>query len=85
LAAECAKVWGRLLGLAPADGLGFGLRGEAKVAAGVGSFVVLFGEGSNDQADYGVGVGEDAINVGAATDLPVWSFVQLGITLTVPQ
>jgi len=40
-----------LLGLAPADGLGFGERGEAQVAAGVGSFVVLFGEGSNDQAD----------------------------------
>ena len=67
------EVGGHLLGLGGADGLGFGEGVEAEVAAGLGPFVVLFGEDSSDKADDGVAVGEDPDDVGAAADLPVES------------
>ena len=55
-------------------GAGFAEDVEAEVAAGFGPFVVLFGQHGADQANEGVAVGEDADDVGAASDLLVESF-----------
>lgn len=65
------EVWGHLLGLGGADGLGFGERVEAEVAALLSPFVVLLSEDSTHETDDRVAVGKDPNNVGAATDLPI--------------
>jgi len=64
---------GRLLvaGVGLADAAGGGEGVEAEVAALLGPFVVLFGEDGADEADDRVAVGEDADDVGAASDLAV--------------
>ena len=67
------EVEGHLLGLGGADGLGFGEGVEADVAAGLGPFVVLFGEDSANEADDHVTVGEYPNDVGAGADLAVES------------
>ena len=58
-----------------ADAAGFGECVESEVAAGLGPFVVLFGEDRADEADDGVAVGEDTDDVGAAADLAVEALV----------
>ena len=50
-----------------------GVRGE--VAAPFNPFVNLFGQDGADQAGHRTPVGEDAHDIGAATDLPVQAFV----------
>src|SRR5215217_6431562 len=44
---------------------------EAEVAALLGPFIVLLGKDRADQPDQGGAVGEDALHIGAAADLPV--------------
>ena len=56
------------------DGSGSGEGVEAEVAAAFGPLVVLFGKDGADEPDDGGPVGEDADDVGAATDLPVEAF-----------
>ena len=48
---------------------------KAEVAAAFGPFVVLFGQDGAGEADDAVAVGEDADDVGAASDLAVEPFV----------
>ena len=52
-------------------GAGFAQDVQAEVAAGLGPFVVLFGQHRSDEADQRGAVGEDADDVGAPPDLLV--------------
>jgi hypothetical protein len=65
---------GRLFGVV---GSGLGQDVESEVAAGFGPFVVLFGQDDADESDDGCPVGEDADDVGAASDFAVEAFVGL--------
>jgi hypothetical protein len=53
--------------LKPALGQDF----EAKIAALLGPFVMLFGQDGANQPDHGGAIGKNADDVGAAADLPI--------------